>query len=155
MRSIIGAAALLVTLAATAPAQRFGPQPDAKTKSTLLALRESAWRTWFANDKEGFTKVVPEELLAMSWGGGPWEDRTQTIASMEAFAKEGQTLTQLQFPETVFQRYGDVVILYSTYRVELTDKAGKKQNVHGRGTEVFVLRNGRWIHTAWQLDKAS
>lgn len=155
MRSIIATATLLAVVATTASAQRFGPQPDARTKSALLALRESAWRTWFANDKAGFTKVVPEELLAMSWGGGPWEDKAQTLAAMDTFAKEGQTLTKLQFPETVFQRYGDVAILYSTYRVELTDKAGKTQEVHGRGTEVFVLRNGRWIHTAWQLDKAS
>jgi hypothetical protein len=133
-------------------AQEYGPQPDAATRAEILALREAAWRTWFANDEAGFQRVVPEELVALGWGGGPWEDRAQTLAQMGEFAKGGWTLRSLEFPQNVFQQYGDVVILYTRFRLMLADPAGKAEETIGRGTEVFVRRDGRWIHTGWHLD---
>jgi ketosteroid isomerase-like protein len=133
-------------------AQQFGPQPDAATQRELLALRDAVWRAWFANDRAGFERIVPEELVALGWDGGPWDDRPQTLARMGDFAKSGRTLTALEFPRNVFQRYGDVVILYSSFRIALSDRTGQKQETTGRATEVFVCRHNRWIHTAWHLD---
>lgn len=143
---------MLAMLAAPLAAQAYGPQPDTDTQREILALRETAWRSWFGNDRAAFQRVVPDELVALGWGGGPWEDRTQTLAQMEAFAKSGSTLAILEFPRTVFQRYGDVVILYTSFRVVLRDAAGNLQETAGRGTEVFVHRGGRWVHTGWHLD---
>jgi hypothetical protein len=34
----------------------------------------------------------------------------------------------------------------------LADRAGQEQETTGRGTEVFVRRHGRWVHTGWHLD---
>jgi hypothetical protein len=133
-------------------AEEYGPEPDPATRAEILALREAAWRTWFANDHAGFQRVVPEELVAMGWAGGAWEDREQTLGTMAEFANGGQTLRELEFPRNVFQRYGDVVILYTSFRLVLADAAGKAEEIAGRGTEVFVRRNGRWIHTGWHLD---
>ena len=157
MRALGIAAATVVLIflsggASGASAQEFGPQPDAATQRELLTIREAAWRTWFVNDRAGFERVVPDELVALGWDGGPWQDRTQTIAGMAEFAKSGQTLTTLEFPRNVFQRYGDAVILYTSFRIVLTDRAGAAQEVTGRGTEIFVRRRGRWIHTGWHLD---
>jgi ketosteroid isomerase-like protein len=133
-------------------AEEYGPEPDAATRAEILELREAAWRTWFGNDQAGFRRVVPEELVAMGWTGGAWEDREQTLRTMAEFAKGGQALRSLEFPRNVFQQYGDVVILYTSFRLVLADAAGKEQEVAGRGTEVFVRRDGRWIHTGWHLD---
>ncbi|MBK6304579.1 MAG: hypothetical protein IPF47_02205 [Gemmatimonadetes bacterium] len=59
--------------------------------SLLLAakVREAAWRAFFTNDTTLFKRVVPDELMAMGWGGGPWQDREQTVASMKEFAASG------------------------------------------------------------------
>ena len=138
--------------ASSVSAQEFGPQPDPATQREILALREDAWRTWFANDRAGFQRIVPDELVALGWDGGAWQDRRQTMASMAEFAGSGQTLTALEFPRNVFQRYGDVVVLYTTFRIVLSDSAGQAHETTGRGTEVFVRRGGRWIHTGWHLD---
>jgi hypothetical protein len=153
MRTIVIGVALMLTVA-TSPlaAQAYGPQPDAAARAEILAIREAAWRTWFANDQEGFTRVVPDELVALGWDGGPWGDREATIAQMREFAKGSQRLTTLEFPKNVFQAYDDVVILYSTFRVVLADATGASHETTGRGTEVFVRRKGRWIHTGWHLD---
>ncbi|HJS48295.1 MAG TPA: hypothetical protein VJ773_09945 [Gemmatimonadales bacterium] len=44
------------------------------------------------------------------------------------------------------------MILYFTFRLGLSDPAGTLRETTGRGTEVFVRGNGRWIHTGWHLD---
>jgi hypothetical protein len=145
---------LTILLLAFTPlrAEEYGPQPDAATRAEILKLREAAWRTWFNNDQAGFQRVVPDELVAMGWAGGPWDDRTQTLRNMAEFAKGGGTVSALEFPRNVFQQYGDVVILYTRFRLVLADPAGKTEEIAGRGTEVFVRRNGRWVHTGWHLD---
>jgi len=148
--------ALIVSVfAGAAFARDTGPRPDAQTRAEVLRLRETAWRTWFGNDPEGFRRVVPYELVAFSWGGGSWEDRDQVLKAMTGFAETGLKLTSLEFPENVFQKYGDTIILYTTFHIVLTGRDGAAQTTRGRGTEIFVKRRGRWIHTGWHLDAAS
>ncbi|MBC7843487.1 MAG: hypothetical protein H7099_14290, partial [Gemmatimonadaceae bacterium] len=101
LRSLFAAAVVtLVDPAVRAPlsAQQFGPQPTPAARQELLRLRESAWRTFFANDQAGFKRIVPGELLAMGWDGGPWQDREQILAGMTEFAKGGQVIDTLEFP---------------------------------------------------------
>jgi hypothetical protein len=143
-------AALLSALPAAAA--DHGPQPDAATRARILELREAAWRAWFGNDREAFEAVVPDELVALGWGGGAWQDRAGTLAQMADFARDGGRLLELEFPQDLFQQYGDVVVLYTRYRAVLADKAGARSETRGRGTEIFVRRRGRWIHTGWHLD---
>lgn len=153
--SLVTLAFLLVAVPPAArplAAQGFGPQPDSSTRAEILALRERAWRTFFANDQAGFQAVVPQELLAMGWDGGPWQDRAGILASMDDFAKSGLKLETLEFPENVMQRYGDAVILYTRFRLVLRATDGSTSETRGRGTEMFVRRDGRWIHTGWHLD---
>jgi Domain of unknown function (DUF4440) len=155
MRALMLAAIAVVAAATPLSAQRFGPQPDSATKIALLTVREAAWRTFFSNDRVGFQRVVPDELLALGWDGGSWDDRSQTMERMAEFAKSGQKLATLEFPRTEFQQYGDVVILYTTFRLVLQAADGATTETSGRGTEVFVRRGGRWAHTAWHLDRIS
>ena len=145
-------ALVLAAPAGSLAAQQYGPQPNAATQREILAVRESAWRSWFANDRAAFGNAVPAELVALGWGGGPWDDRAGTLVQMGEFAGSGGALTVLEFPRNVFQQYGDVVILYTRFRVVITDRAGTAQETTGRGTEIFVHRQGRWEHTGWHLD---
>lgn len=133
----------------------FGPQPTAQTQKNILQLREQAWLGWFNNDIESFTSSVPNELVAIGWSGGAFSNRNATLEQMSEFALSGTKLTALQFPENIFQQYGDVVILYTRFQVTLTTKEGVAQVISGRGTEIFVQRNKQWIHTGWHLDPVS
>ena len=58
---------------------------------------------------------------------------------------------RLEFPETRAQRYGDVVVLYGRY-VAVMESDGVERTASGRLTEVFVRRDGRWLHPGWHLD---
>lgn len=152
MRNIVLGFTLLAAAVSPVAAQVYGPEPDAATKREVLAAREAAWRASFTNDTVAFKRVVPD-LVALGWDGGPWEDRPQAMAAMGEFAKTGVTLTGLAFPRNVFQKYGDVVILYTSFRLVLKSATGQAEETTGRGTEIFVRRNGRWVHTGWHLDK--
>ena len=146
------AAGLLAAAAPTLRGQEYGPAPSAAVRAEILALREKAWRTWFSNDTTGFKETVPAELVAIGWDPGPWGDRKATIADMGGFAQGGSKLDALEFPENVMQQYGDVVILYTKYRLVLKGSDGRTTEYKGRGTEFFVRRGGKWIHTGWHLD---
>jgi hypothetical protein len=153
MRAVaITLAFCMATSIQTIAAQQFGPEPDDATRRELLQLREAVWRAWFSNDQVAFQRIVPAELVALSWNGGAWQDRSATLKAMATFAEGGQAIQALEFPRNVFQRYGDVVILYTTFRIVLADREGKQAETTGRGTEIFVRREGRWIHTGWHLD---
>jgi hypothetical protein len=153
--AVIGLAVALVAGITPLRAQEFGPEPDSATQREILALREQAWRTWFANDRAGFQRVVPDELIALGWDGGEWSDRERTVADMAGFAGNGMSLATLEFPRNVFQQYGDAVILYTRFRLVLTDREGAPHEITGRGTEIFVRRTGKWIHTGWHLDRVA
>jgi hypothetical protein len=57
---------------------------------------------------------------------------------------------RLEFPRTEFQRYGNTVIIYTTYELDIENQ-GKLQTERGKATEVFVRRGAKWLNTGWQL----
>jgi Domain of unknown function (DUF4440) len=117
----------------------------------VLAVREAAWRAWFGGDEAALRALLPEEFLAIDSGGENISDREQTIASSRAFKEAGGRLVSLAFPETRAQRFGDTVVLYGSYEATFVSGKAEKQ-MKGRLTEVFVKRDGKWVHPGWHLD---
>ncbi len=146
-------------LAVAADVPRFGPASAGSQPATLspaerrelLAAREAVWRAWFANDQAHLEAVIPEETIAINAGEEAWQDRRAVLESAQAFAAGGQRLVALEYPRTEMQVYGDVAILYTLYRFELEGN-GQRGVTAGRGTEIFVRRNGRWVNSGWHLD---
>lgn len=121
------------------------PDPD------VLAVRELAWRAWFAGDEATLLSILPEDFLGIGWGGADISDRGRTIANSRSFKASGGRLVSLSFPDTKAQRIGDTVIFYGGFEVTLASGT-KETKVKGRLTEVFVKRDGRWLHPGWHLD---
>jgi len=117
----------------------------------VLALREAAWRAWFGGDEAALLAMLPEDFLGIGWEGTAISDRATTVASSRAFKESGGRLVSLAFPKTRAQRFGDTVVFYGSYEVTLRTGATETQ-VRGKLTEVFVKRDGRWLHPGWHLD---
>ncbi len=127
-----------------------GTLTDAE-RADLLARREAVWRAWFAHDRNALLELLPPEAVAGDPGPDPWANRDEILRRSAAFVASGAKLVSLDFPTTTFQRYGEVVILYVTYRFEI-DVGGERSVFAGRGTEVFVRADGAWRNTSWHLD---
>lgn len=123
--------------------------PEARKE--LLSAREAVWRAFFTNDRATLEKLVPEDLIAMDQGNGPWSDRASVLADSRAFVQAGGKLVKLEFPKTEIQVYGDTAIIYTTFRVE-TEIKGQAGVQQGRGTEMFVRREVGWVNVGWHLD---
>ncbi|HEY0372745.1 MAG TPA: nuclear transport factor 2 family protein [Thermoanaerobaculia bacterium] len=117
----------------------------------VLAVREAAWRAWFGGDEAALRAILPEDFLAIDAGGTEISDRTKAIASSRAFKESGGRLVSLAFPETRAQRFGDTVVLYGSYAATFVSGEEQKE-MKGRLTEVFVKRDGKWVHPGWHLD---
>lgn len=122
----------------------------AEAPAEVLKVREAAWRAWFAGDTAALQKVLPPEFIGISMEG-PLTPLPRTLEESRGFREGGGTLVSLEFPETQAQVYGDVVILYGRYAVVFST-GGAERSVRGRLTEVFVRRDGRWLHPGWHLD---
>jgi hypothetical protein len=117
----------------------------------VLAVREAAWRAWFGGDEAALRAILPEGFLAIGAGEAEISDLEQTIASSRAFKASGGRLVSLAFPETRAQRFGDTVVLYGSYEATFV-RGNEETTMKGRLTEVFVKRDGKWLHPRWHLD---
>ncbi len=120
-------------------------------RKEILTARESVWKAFFANDRAALDRLIPAETIAIDNGSETWSDRTAILAGAKGFAESGGKLMKLEFPKTEMQVYGDVIILYTTYRTEL-EREGKRTVESGRGTEIFVRRGNQLVNVGWHLD---
>jgi len=146
-----------VVLAWAAPlaAQTAAPTPitrvDPKIQTQLFAARESAWRSWFANDRGTLERMLPSNFVGIGWDAGPWSNRARTLEGAAQFAAGGGKLVRLEFPRAEIQLFGDVAVIYSEYLVE-TEMSDRRSTQQGRATEVFHRVNGIWTNPSWHLD---
>jgi hypothetical protein len=122
----------------------------AEERAQVLSAREAVWRAWFAGDTAKLGELVPEELITIEPGVEQFGTRESVLASSREFAASGGKLERIAFPRTDFQAYGNTVILYTTYEMDLSG-GGKTHTERGRATEVLVRRGGRWLNSGWQL----
>lgn len=119
-------------------------------RAAVLKAREAVWRAWFAGDTTTLSSLVPPELVTIEPGSGKFGTRASNLEGSRGFAASGGKLARLVFPRTEFQVYGNTVILYTTYEMDLVS-GGKTQTERGAATEIFVRQGDRWINTGWQL----
>ena len=149
MRRVIWiATAVIVVLAMMGTSKLVAGQEDQRE---LLKVREAVWRAWFDGDTKTLEELVPTDTIVISSGEEKWHNQAEVLQSAAQFHADGGRLLRLEFPRTESQRFGHVAILYSLYVYE-TETAGKRSVTSGRGTEIFVLRNGKWTNPGWHMD---
>ncbi len=125
-------------------------QLDDGERASLMKAREAVWRAWFAGDEPALRKLLPPELITIEPGSGGFGSLTSTIEGSRGFAASGGKLTRLAFPSTEIQVYGNTAIIYTSYEMDL-QTGGDTRTTRGMATEAFVLKDGQWLNTGWQL----
>ena len=124
---------------------------DDRSRAELLAAREQVWREWFAFDSVQLERLLPRDNFIAAGSDSVWRTREQTIAGSRAFVQAGGRLVSIEFPRTEMQVFGDVVVIYTTFRYT-TERGGQQNTAAGNAVEVFVRRNGVWQNPSWYLD---
>jgi len=132
--------------------QRLPWPVEGPLREEILAARETVWRAWFENDRSALERLIPQEAIAIGAGIEAWRDRSEILAGAGDFVGQGGRLIALDFPRTEIQLYGDVAILYTSYSFTYDNGSGEPKRLAGRGTEIFVRRDGGWVNTGWHLD---
>ena len=151
---VVSVAAVVCSIAVLAAAHSgFSSQRTAgpSIDRDLLAARENAWRAYFSGDVKTLGDLLPQEFIGIGMDDEPFADRATVLDGSRKFKDQGGRLISLEFPETRSQRYGDTVVLYGRYHAVI-ESGGGKRTMRGRLTEVFVWREGKWVHPGWHLD---
>lgn len=138
-----------------AASQAEAPRPRTLSpdeQQALLTSRQAVWNAWFADDHEALLRVIPEEGIAGDPDAGDWASRDEILRRAAQFRASGARLVRLEFPQTHFQAYGSVVILYTRYELVTRSSDGAEHLLTGRATEVFIRRSEGWLNSGWQLD---
>lgn len=122
-----------------------------RLRQRLLGVRESVWRAYFSNDKAALERLIPADVVAIDGGSEGFSNRADILSGAQRFAESGSKLVKLEFPKTEIQVYGNTIIMYTTYSLEL-ESAGKRVTQSGRGTEMFVRRGDDIVNVGWHLD---
>ena len=121
--------------------RRLGRGPD----GTILRPRRQT------QSDRSHRRIPKRTADAAFVGVADWADRDEILRRSSTFAAGGKLL-RLEFPETQMQVYGNVAILYTSFVFE-TQQDGQRNVTTGRGTEVFVNRDGKWVNTGWHLER--
>ncbi len=98
--------------------------------------------------------ALSDDFIGINDGERAWLGRREALDASAGLRGSNVKLIRLEFPKTEVQVYGDTAIFYTTYLYE-TERDGTRRSRAGRGTEVFVRRDGSWVHTGWHLDSGS
>jgi hypothetical protein len=141
----------IALLAAVVSVSSSHAAANAAIDQEVLAAREAAWRAFYGGDVKALGELLPEEFVGIGMNEAPFADRARTLDGARAFHERGGRLVRLAFPETQAQRFGDVVVLYGRYEAVI-QSGGSERTLSGRLTEMFVRRDGKWLHPGWHLD---
>lgn len=120
--------------------------------AALEIIRKDVWTNWFSGDTAALHRTLGPELVAIGPDSRHWQTLGESLAWSARFKASGRTLVSVNFDSNMVHRFGDVVLMFSHYALVL-DSAGTRASIGGRVTEVFVRKNGRWVHTSWHLDE--
>jgi ketosteroid isomerase-like protein len=127
----------------------------AKLRQDLIQARDRAWRSFFQSDPGAIEEILAPELIAIQESQEQWETRTRLLAMAREMTKQQIELRRLEFPRTEIEVFGKTAILYYSYIFETGTKGQPSVVTSGRGTEVFVKRQGKWIDVGWHLDNGA
>lgn len=143
-------------VAASAPAKNADgiveSDLDPRQRTELLAFRDSVWKAWFAGDTAFLMRALPADFMSIPAGDDTtWAGRDLTVEKSREFVANGGKLLRLEFPRNTILSSGNTTVVLTKYLMEL-EVGGQRVTSSGRATEVFVRKNGRWIHPSWHLD---
>ena len=101
------------------PAPRVATSLPAAELTALDRIRKDVWVNWFGGDTAALRRVLGPELVAIGPDTPHWQNLEQTLAASAGFRAGGGRLLSVDFDSTTVHRFGEVVVMFSHYRLDL------------------------------------
>ncbi len=142
-RSVVQATTMAIVLAGSAAGQAQKPAAPPRTLADSLLAFERAWGQSYVT---GDTLTV-KRLLAPDWIG--WLDDTEsTLESELAGLRRGDRILGDVVDRAKIRIFGTTAVVQARERNRVSGPAGGSHWIARHITDVFLLRNGRWVVVA-------
>ena len=135
--------ALAAAWAATvASSQR--PLPES-TQQALIRLERGWNEAFYRKDAAFIESILADEFIA-TYDDGSRGDKAKELALVAEFNQQVESAIQDEFTVKV---YGDTAVVWFTLRL-VGKKQGQRAELTLRYTDVWVMRDGRWLCVSTQ-----
>ena len=128
---------LSAALAVTAAAQG---RPVESDQQVLIKLERSWNEAFYRKDVAVIENILADEFMA-TYDDGSRGDKARELALVAEFNQQVESATPDEFTVKV---YSDTAVVWFTLRLVGT-KQGRRSELSLRYTDVWVMRDGRWL----------
>ena len=129
---------LLVALGVAASAAQRRP---AQSDQEVLADLERRWNAAFYQKDAAFIETILADEFVATYDDGSRGDKAKELALAAAFDRRIESAVPDDFMVKV---YGDTAVVWFSLRV-VGIRQGQRAETHLRYTDVWVVRDGRWL----------
>ena len=136
---------LLCALAAAWSASASASQPVQSDQEVLIELERGWNEAFYRRDVAFIENLLADEFIA-TYDDGSRGDKAREVALTAEFNQQVESALQDEFTVKV---YGDTAVVWFTLRL-VGVRQGQRAEVTFRYTDVWVLRDGRWLCVSTQ-----
>ena len=143
---------LCCVLASAGAVTTFASQePPVKSDQQVLIALEQRWNeAFYRKDVASIKDILADEFIA-TYDDGARGDKAKELALAAEFNQQVESAVQDDFTVRV---YRDTAVVWFTLRV-VGIKQGQRAELTLRYTDVWVMRNGRWLCVSTQSTRVS
>jgi ketosteroid isomerase-like protein len=143
--------ALCVLAAASAVSASTWQRPLVESDQQILIKLEQGWNeAIYRKDVAFIENILASEFMA-TYEDGSRGDKTKELGLVAEFNQQVESAIQDEFTVRV---YGETAVVWFTLHVVGT-KQGQRAELTLRYTDVWVMRDGRWICVSTQSTRAT
>ncbi len=138
-----------VVAAACAVTASASQRPPAKSDQQILIELEQGWNQAFYRKDVAFIEDILADEFMATYDDGSRGDKARELALTAEFNQQVESAIQDEFTVRV---YRDTAVVWFTLRL-VGIRQGQRAEVTFRYTDVWVLRDGRWLCVSTQSTK--
>ena len=143
---------LCCVLAATGAVPALASQqPPVRSDQQILIELEQGWNEAFYRKDVAFIENLLADEFTATYDDGSRGDKTRELALTAEFDQQVESAIQDEFTVRV---YRDTAVVWFTLRL-VGIRQGQRAEVTLRYTDVWVLRDGRWLCVSTQSTKVN
>jgi hypothetical protein len=139
----------LVTIAATVVAVVADAQ--VKSDQQILIELERAWDAAFHRQDATFIESILADEFMATYGDGSRGDKAKELSLV---AENNQQVDSRRLDDFVVKTFGNTAVVWFT-QILVGPVNGKPTEIRYRYTDVWVMRNGRWLAVASQSTRVN